>query len=694
MGNYLQSRAGWIHQYPFILLLSLLSAGIVLQQWLPSLPGRYWLASLMVWLLCSISCHIPRSAFRNITLLRWITLSAALISLGATLCYYRDASHARDWYGKDLELTEALTLKITGPPQEKQRSRFLPVKVIQILKDKHWQKASGNLNLYVYLSDSMPVYYTGDILLMPNKLLPLKNSGNPFAFDYKSYAARNGIWHQAFLAAKEIKVIQRQTEKPSFLTRARTSLLVCIKDNVRDSTTRSLVEATLLNERSMLNDELWQAYSITGIVHIIAISGMHVAILFSVILFLLRWFRYKRLDWIKYMIALPLVWGYIALTGFPPSAVRAAVTFTLFAIGLSIHKEGNAINTWSATAFLLLCYNPYWLWDVGVQLSFLAVLSILLFYKSIRNWLMPGNKILQGVWDTFAVSIAAQILVFPLVIYYFHQFPLLGLAASIPAAIYSTLLMIGSLILFVLGLCFGSCIWLGNVLAWLTGIFHVIIIWLARLTPEWIRHLFLDVKDFWLMMAVVVCFSIYCFKRNSSYLFAGLSFSCILFACFLYKDIRTTYEKRLVVYNIPRQGIVDYFEGKTVTYEGLVAADSLDAKTYSYNLFPARLGYRALHLKQDKAQHNTWKIGKASLYYLKEDLAFSTDQTFPVDYLILSNNCRYKGASWQKIFQPKLVILDGSLSRKKAMRWKEQLQQLGMTVHWVQEDGAWIFPAP
>ena len=97
------------------------------------------------------------------------------------------------------------------------------------------------------------------------------------------------------------------------LERSRLRLLQCIKDNVKDSTTRSLVEATLLNERSLLDDELWQAYSITGIVHIIAISGMHVAILFAVILFLLRWFPYKRLDWVKYLIALPLVWAYIAL---------------------------------------------------------------------------------------------------------------------------------------------------------------------------------------------------------------------------------------------------------------------------------------------------------------------------------------------------------------------------------------------
>ncbi len=456
---------------------------------------------------------------------------------------------------------------------------------------------------------------------------------------------------------------------------------------MRDSTTRSLVEATLLNERSLLDDELWQAYSITGIVHIIAISGMHVAILFAIILFLLRWFRYKRLDWIKYLIALPLVWAYIALTGFPPSAVRAAVTFTLLALGTCIRKEGNAVNTWAATAFLLLCYNPYWLWDVGVQLSFLAVLSILLFYKPVRNWILPRNKLLQVTWDTFAVSIAAQLLVFPLVIYYFHQFPLLGLAASIPAALYSTLLMAGSLLLFVLALCFGSCIWLGDALTSLTGLFHSIIIRLAQLSPEWIRHLYLSISDYWLMMAAIVCGCIFCMKYKSRYLVAALAFCCLLLLSFLYQDLLALQERRLVIYNIPRQSGADYFERKKVHYTG----DNPDPKTYSYHLFPARLGYRAL--RADTSSSCIWKVGQATLLYLKESRALDTAGTFHVDYLIVSNTCRYNGALWQKIFRPEMIIIDGSLSRKKAMRWKVQLQALGIRVHWVQEDGAWIYPA-
>lgn len=689
MSYHPQSRAGRILQYPFIPLLCLLATGILSQQYLP-LQGLFWLLSLTITLLCCITLHLIRGALQSLLLLRRIGFGVLIISLGATLCYYRDVRHAPNWYGSQLKNTDALEVQLTGAPVDKQRTQLLPVKAVRVLRNHHWYKASGQVQLYLYGHDSMPLYRQGTTLLIPNKLTPLRSSGNPFAFEYARYAARNGIFHQAFLSTTDLHLLQQPTTGNTALAQLRSRMLHSIDHNVRDSSTRSLIAATLLNERSSLDDTLWQAYSITGIVHIIAISGMHITILFAILLFLLSWFRYKQYDWLKYLIALPLVWAYIMLTGFPPSAVRAAVAFTLVAIGMCIGKEGNALNTWAATGFLLLCYNPYWLWDVGVQLSFLAVLSILLFYKPIRNWMAPPNKVLQAVWDTFAVSIAAQILVFPLVLYYFHQFPLLGLAASLPAAVYSTLLMIGSILLFVLDACFGSCIWLGSLLGWITTLFHSIILYLAALTPGWIRHLMLSATDYWLMMFVVVCCCIFCFNRRNAYLQAALAGCCLLLSSFIYQDMQALRSRRFLVYNTARLGLADYFTGKSVKAVGVSDTTVLDTKTYNYTLFPARLGFRALAPSKDTITYSCWRIGKTTVVYLQEDIDFATGAAFPVDYLVVSTKCRYRGPAWFSVFHPKMIILDGSLSRSKAQRWMAQLQALKIPVYWVGEDGAWI----
>ncbi len=690
MSKYVQRRAGVISRYPFVFLLCLLVAGIVLQQTLPAVPGHYWLCLMAGAFAGSLVVHFPRNASTLVLRLRRISLALTLLALGTVLCYYRDIRHTASWYGHELQHTDALVVQLLAPAQDKPRTRLLPVTVVYARQHNRWQHATGRLNLYLYRSDSMPVYPPGALLLVPNRLSLLQPGGNPFGFDYARYAARNGIFHQAFLTTKDIRVTGKAPASGSFMAQLSDALLHCINNNVRDSTTRALIAATLLNERASFDDTLWQAYSITGIVHIIAISGMHITLLFGILLFLLSWLRYKRYDWLKYLLALPFVWGYITLTGFPPSAVRAAVGFTLVAAGICLRREGNAINTWAATAFLLLCYNPYWLWDVGVQLSFLAVLSILLFYKPVRNLVMAPNKLLQAVWDTFAVSIAAQILVFPLVLYYFHQFPLLGLAASLPAALYSTLLMIGSLLLFVLAAIFGSCTWLGDVLAWCTTLFHRIVLQLAQLTPQGARHLWISSTDYWLMMTVVIGCCLFCFNRHRAYLYSAIICCLLLMGSFMYQDAVALRSERLVVYNTARSGMADYFRGKSVIAAGLAAHYPPDPKTGAYTLLPARLGYRAITENAADTARCYWKIGGKSVLYLKGDIVPKAGNSFPVDYLVLSTFCRYRGAAWQAAFHPGMVILDGSISRSKAQRWKAQLQALGIKVYWVQEKGAWM----
>ncbi|RYE51237.1 MAG: ComEC/Rec2 family competence protein, partial [Sphingobacteriales bacterium] len=163
---------------------------------------------------------------------------------------------------------------------------------------------------------------------------------------------------------------------------------------------------------------------------------MHIVLLAGIILWLLNIVPTTKGKVMKYGISIVVVWLYIALTGFPPSAVRAAVMFNLVALGMMLDRKADPVNNWAAAGVLILVYNPYWLYDVGIQLSFLAVLSILLFYSPVKAWLTPANRVLAWLWDVVAVSIAAQLLVFPLVIYYFHQFPLLGIAANVPAALY------------------------------------------------------------------------------------------------------------------------------------------------------------------------------------------------------------------------------------------------------------------
>lgn len=689
MSKHLSSKGTFTGRHPFLLLLSALVAGILIQDNLPHFTVTFWLllfatAILLAFVLQRISSVNPRIRWPG-NIMLWLTFCCS----GATLSCLQDLRNHSNWYGNYLKQAEALVVTVIGAPQLKEKTIYLQTEATDIKVQGKWMNITGKIPLYIYRKNNHAHYNEGQVLMIPANLTPIRNSGNPFAFDYARYAARNGMFHQAFLAPDKVKILSEPKGTRPILQRVHNALQQSITDCVKDSTTRTLIEAVMLNERAALDEELMAAYSATGIVHIIAISGMHIVLLAGLVLLVFRLLPFQKINWVRYLAAITVAWFYIALTGFAPSAVRAGVMFTLLSLGLLFNRDSNSLNLWAATGFLLLCYNPYWLYDVGVQLSFLAVLSIILFYVPIRNLFIPGNRILAWLWESIAVSIAVLILVSPLVIYYFHQFPLLGLIASIPAALYSVIIMYGSVILFLLHLIGMNGMWLGSVMAWLTKAFHYIILFLAKITPEAMRQLYIDQFEYWVWMLIITLFCLFFFKKKNSYLYSGLIAAILLIVDFIAKDITALKQEKIVVYNTARTTCVDIFLGKKVI--PVNGSDTNNKKDYRYTLAPARLGFRAVSVQKEE-DNDLYRIGNASILFLKEKVNFD-HQYFPVDFLVVSDKCYFAPEQWYAVFHPRKIILDGSLPRWKAGKWKEKLIRLGARVHWVQEDGAWIYPS-
>jgi competence protein ComEC len=202
----------------------------------------------------------------------------------------------------------------------------------------------------------------------------------------------------------------------------------------RDETETGVAEALLIGYRDDLDKDLVRAYSNTGVVHIIAISGLHLGMIYGLMLLLLKPFRkYKWMRWAKPLLILLVLWGFSLLAGAAASILRSVVMFSFIVIGESLGRKTNIYNTLAASAFCLLVYNPYFFWDVGFQLSYTAVLSIVLFMKPVYQWLYFKNKLLNAIWQLNAITLAAQVLTLPVILYYFHQFPNLFLFTNFVA---------------------------------------------------------------------------------------------------------------------------------------------------------------------------------------------------------------------------------------------------------------------
>ena len=304
---------------------------------------------------------------------------------------------------------------------------LLSLEVEQIINaDSSIENTCGGILVSIIQSDIAPDY--GDRLMMRTGIRPTEAPKNPEAFDYQRYLKTKGIYHQAFLSSGQWVLLEKDTGNPllALTYRWRKNLLEILKQHLPTENEYAVASAMLLGSRDHMNEEIKNAYAATGATHVMAVSGLHIGLVFFGIGLLLRllYWRNTFLRYFKPLAMLAGIWLFALMSGAAPSAMRAAFMFSLIIISQSLHRQGSIYNTLAASAFCLLCFQPGILLEAGFQLSYLAVGGIVFFQPKIYKLWYIENKIGQYFWKMVSVGLAAQIMTFPLCIYYFHQFPL------------------------------------------------------------------------------------------------------------------------------------------------------------------------------------------------------------------------------------------------------------------------------
>lgn len=263
----------------------------------------------------------------------------------------------------------------------------------------------------------------GDRLALNSALEPIKNKGNPGEFDAEFFWRSKKIDKIGFVSDQ---AFLKRGNSISFLEewslKSRDYLNKILEKHL-DGQELALAQALILGERSLLDQETINAFGNSGAMHVLAVSGLHIGIILQIILFLLQGFSKVLTRKKALVIALLLLWGYTVISGLSASVLRATFMFSVLAVAQLYGKNYNPVNGLFFTGFVLLLINPFFIYDIGFQLSFLAMIGIFWFYKPIVKWWFIDNKWLRKVWEGTAVGLAAQILTVPLTLYYFHQFP-------------------------------------------------------------------------------------------------------------------------------------------------------------------------------------------------------------------------------------------------------------------------------
>jgi competence protein ComEC len=272
----------------------------------------------------------------------------------------------------------------------------------------------------------------GDRIWVDAPLTPIGRIPDPGGFDRRRWAASRGIHLEAFAADGHWRVVGHSGHWTDPFTGARQAVSLWLDDSGLPQRERALVKALVLGQRDELDGEQRDAFVRSGTIHVLAVSGMHVGLIFAILTFLFGWWgEGGRARFFRGILILLALWCYAGLTGGAPSVLRATIMFSLFTLANMSAQRTDHLNSLFGAAFVLILWDPDMLWRIGFQLSFLAVLGIILFYRPIKGLWSPENKLLRGIWSLAVVSCSAQLLTAPVSLYLFRAFPVWFLPANI-----------------------------------------------------------------------------------------------------------------------------------------------------------------------------------------------------------------------------------------------------------------------
>lgn len=614
-----------------------------------------------------------------------ISVGVFLFFLGWALYAANDQSKRNDYFGKQLDTNAVQMVRIVASRSTKATQRY----EVAVLKDvsPDVKQISGKAFIYVYSRTSKEIYSLGDTLVIPAKWQALTNSANPFAFNNRDFQRRNNIAFQQFLSPNQILLTGKgDASKQNFIIKIHDFCDHQLARYVTQPAALGLLRAMLLGDEQGFDPELRQAYAQTGIIHIVSISGSHVAMMFFLISGILFWLRGKHAVWIKYFVGLIAVWLYVLVAGAPPSAVRSAVMFSIVALGIVSAREGQSLNTLMAAAFVLLIGKPQWLFALGFQLSFLAVLSILLFYQPLVRLWPQTTKLGKWLWQAVCVSFAAEVLIAPLVIFYFHNFPLAFVVANLVSSfVLGLCTLIGGLAVIALYWLPPIAAILGKIIGFMVTAFNQFILALQALNPHFLLYLQLSTLELILLYALIIAFAIWLVFKQPKAVLVASTLLVLLVGSITINKASVWQKRKLIVYNNGKQASVEILSG------GYFYPLTSDAEE-SYNTRAAHTGFYSWK-KATSEIHNSnyFQIAGKKVLVLKDSTANQFYGSLPVDILVLARPLRQMRVQTAfQAFQPKTIVLAQRASPYHLQRWHDSCITHQCQLYYVATDGAFM----
>lgn len=671
-------------EYPFVRLLLPLILGILFSfLWMVALPSYVFIIlSLPI-----IGLTYLKGQYKYRTVYGFL-VTIFIFCLGHYLGFHADESRSKDHYHHFLNEDETRGMVATVMDVRVTAKSYRVELAIQAMSGVEERPISGKLLSYFEQSKAAGKLKYGDHIYFSTRVNPIAGSSNPEAFDLKEFLGNRNFHFQTYVKTNEWKLLARDQGNPliAFSIRTRDRLFNILGDHLSTANELAVGAALILGKKDLLELETRMAYANTGAMHVLAVSGLHVGLIYLGISFFLGLLPFKSSTWIwiKTWIMVASVWFFALLTGASPSVLRAATMFSFIIVGQAMRHHPSIYNTLAVSAFFILCIQPYMLFEVGFQLSYLAVTGIVYFQEKIYTQIYIANKLGDYIWKLTSIAIAAQVVTLPISLYYFHQFPtyfwLSGLVV-IPAAM---VIMTLAVFLFFVAILVPKFAFIPGIL--LYGILYLtngLIFLISELPGAVISGIWIGPLSIVLLYAILV-FVVIAIETQQ---FKWVKISTVLLVLFslnfAYERIRSFQKSELIIYHTNKNktliDAIDRSVNWSIQSENLSNTD-IDFLAKNYRM---KLGVQTIHsLNKDDRKKSPEFFYHGRLIQFKnikiqiiDSNQFLRYQLPPmVDYILLENNTTVDLRELSEYYKTKKFILSANNSSWKIDQWRKQAE--------------------
>lgn len=678
MGDFLTKN-------PFLRLVVALSVGIVE---FVCMGFRWWVLVSVVFISVALfAIYITTKNRHRIDIIFGLSAVLSIVALGYWLGYDFDSRIPRFAENKKQGFFE---VELTRYPIEKQNSVLLYTDLLQYSDSTSCENIKGKAILYLKKDSNSLSLKSGDRLIIYTTLSLPEKTGNPDEFNFGRHLLRNGICATGYASAERWKRISGADgfSLMRLAQQCRLKLLDISRKMNIDGNEFAIISALTLGYTDAISPELRDSFSVTGASHILSVSGLHVGIIYVMLGFMLgfldKWKRTRKIKWIAVILFL---WFYAFVTGLSPSVSRSVFMFSLFAVAKITDRQSSVYNNIFLSAFVLLIINPMWLFNVGFQLSYSALLAILYFQPKIAKWLVFKNRILTYCWELTSVSIAAQLGAAPLCLYYFHQFPNYFLLSNFVGVPLSGIIIYLDVALLITN----SIPMIGSIVSWLLVTTTKLMyggLQIIENLPFVTTNIWIDSVQLILIYASVFAIGLLMYKIKYKYFLLFFVSAILFFGINIFRAVSDTNIDELVVFNSKRSVTVNMVNirqntvitnnvetGKTLAtdfwlHHGIAAPD--------YHILDTIFGIDAFRF----ADKNFVVISSNKIYDRYATTHLKTD------YLIITKGVSPSENLLKYYFAPKCIVLTADVGTKSKKVFERLSKTRGIGYYSIAEQGA------